>query len=266
MPVARAHVPPIAPEICGDLMQPIYAVGDIHGQNTMLEDTLALIEKDGGTDAPIVFLGDYVDRGPDSRAVVETLAQGLQAGRNWVCLKGNHDRMFEGYLETPPRHDPYMLVGMHWFSPKIGGAQTLAAYGITEIEGRRLFELGGEILAKVPPHHAAFLRGLQLCHHTEGLFFVHAGIRPGVPLGQQSETDMLWIREVFHTDTRDHGALVVHGHTPVDQATHYGNRINLDSGAGYGRPISAAVFENGQVWQLTPQGRQPLPQAAPGSA
>jgi serine/threonine protein phosphatase 1 len=241
------------------MTQPIYAIGDIHGQLAKLEDALALIDSDsGGTNAPVVFLGDYVDRGPDSRGVLDLLCAGLDTGRNWICLKGNHDRLMEWYLQTPPVHDPYLLVGFDWMHARIGGRETVASYGITDIDGRRMFELADEIRAAVPATHLQFLRDLYLSHHVPDLFFVHAGIRPGVPLDAQDETDLLWIRQEFHDDTRDHGALIVHGHTPLDAAQHFGNRVNLDSGAGYGRAITAAVFENGQVWQLTPKGRMKL--------
>ena len=111
----------------------------------------------------------------------------------------------------------------------------------------------------MPESHARFLRGLQLHHAQDGLFLAHAGIRPGVPLTAQSEEDLLWIRDAFHTDTSDHGALIVHGHTPVMAPERWSNRVNLDTGAGMGRALTTAVFEGGQVFILTPDGREPLP-------
>lgn len=237
------------------MTDPIYAIGDIHGQLSKLEDALALIEADGGAGAPVVFLGDYVDRGPNSRGVIELLSKGQAEGRNWTFLKGNHDRMMEWYLENPPRHDPYMLVGYHWMHDRIGGRETVASYGVKKVEGRRMFDLADEIRAQVPTAHAQFLRDLKLSHHVGDLFFAHAGIRPGVALDAQSETDLLWIRQEFHDDSRDHGALIVHGHTPVDYAQHYGNRVNLDSGAGYGRKVTAALFLGDDVFELTRKGR-----------
>jgi serine/threonine protein phosphatase 1 len=240
------------------MTQPIYAIGDIHGQRTMLEDALDLIERDGGAGARVVFLGDYVDRGPDSRGVLDLLSQGLTEGRNWTCLKGNHDRLMEYYLDTPPRHDPYLLVGFDWMHERIGGRETAASYGVTEINGRRMFDLADELRKAVPDTHMRFLLDLRLSCHSGNLFFAHAGIRPGVALDAQSETDLLWIRQEFHDDPRDHGALIVHGHTPIETPHHYGNRVNLDSGAGYGRPITSAVFEDGKVWRLTNQGRVAL--------
>jgi serine/threonine protein phosphatase 1 len=236
----------------------IYAVGDIHGQRAMLEDALALIEADGGRDARVVFLGDYVDRGPDSAGVLETLAQGRAAGRDWICLMGNHDRMMRHFLEELPRSDPYMLVTHSWFHPNIGGRETLASYDLHVDDSTRLFQVHTQAQDAIPDRHKQFLDDLDIYHETDDLLFVHAGIRPGIPLADQTEDDMVWIRGEFHRDTRAYPWLVVHGHTPVDEATHYGNRINLDTGAGYGRPLSVAVFEGRECSLLTPRGRKLL--------
>ncbi|MFW8634021.1 metallophosphoesterase family protein [Cribrihabitans pelagius] len=237
---------------------PLYAIGDIHGQHAMLEAALALIEADGGRDAQIVFLGDYVDRGPDSRGVIGLLQQGQAEGRNWICLKGNHDRMFEWFLEDIPRHDPYLLIGYHWLHDRIGGRDTLASYGLTFPDRTRLSELHARAADAVPTAHAAFLRGLPAIWETEDIAFAHAGIRPGAALHQQSEDDLLWIRQEFLDHRGPHPKLIVHGHTALQEPRHYGNRVNLDSGAGFGRPLTAAVFEEGKVWRLTRTGREPL--------
>lgn len=233
----------------------IYAVGDIHGQMAMLEQALARIDADGGADARVVFLGDYIDRGPDSRGVIDRLCQGLDAGRDWVCLKGNHDRMFEWFMENPPRHDPQMLVGYHWLHERIGGVETLASYGVGVEDRTRLKDIQAIAKDAVPQRHVDFLRSLVLSHETDDLFCVHAGIRPGVPLAHQDEEDLIWIRQEFHRATAPHPKLIVHGHTPVGAATHYGNRVNLDTGAGYGHALSVALFDGAQVSLLTDQGR-----------
>lgn len=239
-------------------MAPIYAIGDIHGQLEMLEIALERVETDGGADAKVVFLGDYFDRGPDSRGVIDRLIEGRESGRDWVFLKGNHDRMMEWFTMNPPRHDPHLLVGYHWLHDRLGGIETLASYGVHATEKHRLADVADAFREQIPQMHVDFLTSLALSHSVEGMFFVHAGIRPGLATDQQSENDLLWIREPFHSDTRDHGALIVHGHTPVDRAMHYGNRVNLDSGAGYGRPLTAAVFDDSGCWTLTAQGRVPL--------
>lgn len=238
--------------------QPIYAIGDIHGQLGLLDHALSKIEADGGADARIIFLGDYVDRGPDSKGVIERLVQGKAEGRNWVFLKGNHDRLMEWFLQDPPRTDPTLLVGFHWFHEKLGGIQTVESYGIPWPDQIRQFALAEQFRPLVPRSHVNFLETLALSHSEGPLFFAHAGIRPGIPLMEQSEEDLLWIRQEFHNDKSDHGKLIIHGHTPVKAATHYVNRVNLDSGAGYGQPLSTAVFEGRDAWLLTDQGRQPL--------
>lgn len=239
-------------------MSPIYAIGDIHGQKAELDRVLSLIDADGGQDAEVVFLGDYTDRGPESSAVLDTLIEGRDAGRNWTFLKGNHDRMFEWFMQDPIQHDPHMMVELYWLHDRLGGNTTLASYGV-EVHGtRREKDVHSDARAAVPEGHVDFLRNLPLTHVVGELMFVHAGIRPGVALADQTEEDLLWIRQEFHHCTYPHPKLIVHGHTPVDAATHYGNRINLDTGAGYGRPLSAAVFEDDSAWLLTDTGRLPL--------
>lgn len=240
------------------MTDPIYAIGDIHGQLAELERALDLIEADGGPDAPIVFLGDYTDRGPESRAVIDRLIAGQTAGRNWTFLKGNHDRMFVWFMHSYPRHEAYLPVELYWLHPRLGGDTTLASYGIEFTERSRQLDVHESAHAAVPPEHVAFLDGGLLSFETDALFFAHAGIRPGVPLADQDEEDLLWIRQEFHVDTRAHPKLIVHGHTPVKEATHYGNRVNLDTGAGYGKPLTAAVFEGTDCWTLGADGRSPL--------
>ncbi len=238
----------------------IYAVGDIHGNLTKLDNALEHIEADGGPDARIVFLGDYVDRGPDSQGVIERLSQGLAEGRNWTCLKGNHDRLFEWFLAEPhPLHDPQLLVGYHWLHKNIGGLETLASYGVSVKERARLRDVAFSAREMVPEAHKGFLRSLHLSHEQPGLFFVHAGVRPGIPLASQDEDDLVWIRSTFLMDPGDHGALVVHGHTVVETPERHRNRVNLDTGAGYGRALTVGVFEDGEIWTLGADGRVPLP-------
>jgi len=240
------------------MTQPIYAIGDIHGQLEMLENALALIEADGGTDAHIIFLGDYVDRGMHSKGVIERLATGKAAGKPWRFLKGNHDRMFEWFMEPIPRHDPYLLIGYHWLHEKLGGTTTLASYGVDASEERRLFNVHADALKAVPHHHLRFLQDCEISIFAGPLFFTHAGVRPGVALHDQAEDDLVWIRNEFSSNRRDHGALVVHGHTPVAAPLHAGNHVNLDTGAGYGKPLTTAVFKDTQVHILTDRGRRKL--------
>ena len=240
------------------MSDPLYAIGDIHGQLAEVHRVLTLIEADGGADAKVVFLGDYTDRGPDSRGVIDLLLEGQAQGRNWHFLKGNHDRMFEWFMEPYPRHEAYLPIELSWLHPRLGGNTTLASYGLEFTEKSRMLNVHAEALKAVPQTHLDFLRSLPLSFETDGLFLCHAGIKPGIPLVHQDEEDLLWIRQEFHAEIMPHPKLIVHGHTPVDQPTHYGNRINLDSGAGYGKPLTAAVFEGTDCWRLTASGRTAL--------
>lgn len=260
-------------------MTPIYAIGDIHGQKEMLDHALALIAADGGEDAQIVFMGDYTDRGPDSRAVIDTLISGRDAGRNWVFIKGNHDRFFARFVRQGLQHDPNVKSGINWLNPRLGGKATLASYGVvaemhftiddttqleilTDCDGPdgsldidRLIKMAQRA---VPATHLDFLEGLPLWYETADLLFVHAGIRPGLPIAAQDHEDLLWIRQPFLESAKDFGKLVVHGHTALDHPQHFGNRVDLDGGAGYGRPLVPAVFEGRDAWVLTDSGRVPL--------
>lgn len=260
-------------------MTPIYAIGDIHGQKAMLDHALALIAADGGPDAPVVFLGDYTDRGPDSRGVIETLIAGREAGRNWTCIKGNHDRMFRNFVRHGTQHDPRVRSGINWLNRRLGGEATLASYGINGVmhfhphEGgtpERLAHFEGDTgwmppdtlqkltQAAVPASHLDFIDTLPFWYQTNDLIFVHAGLRPGVPLSEQTEDDLIWIRDGFLDSDYDFERLIVHGHTALDHPQHHGNRVNLDGGAGYGNPLIPAVFEGRECWLLTDRGRVPL--------
>ncbi len=237
-----------------------YAIGDIHGHLDKLQALHALIEVDrkaqGDPEAPVIHVGDLVDRGPDSRGVVDYLCTGLARGENWVVVRGNHDRMFRGFLTDADYHDPRLRTDLSWLNERLGGDKTLASYGVRGAGERFVHDLRDEALLAVPAAHVAFLDALPNYYLRGGCLFVHAGILPGVDLRHQTEDDLLWIRKGFWEDTRDHGALIVHGHTPVDGVTHYGNRLNLDTGAGYGDPMSAVVIEGQDVFVLTATGRR----------
>lgn len=237
-----------------------YAIGDIHGHLDKLiaahERIAADRRRTGDVEAPVIHLGDLVDRGPDSRGVIEHLMEGIAAGEPWKVLKGNHDRLMSLFLRDPPQSDQRLRRDLSWISDNLGGTETLFSYGINVYAER---DLPAAARQAVPPQHAAFLESLPTSLARGDVFFAHAGIRPGIPLDVQTEDDLLWIRGEFHADTRDHGALIVHGHTPVDAPSNYGNRVNLDSGAAFGGPLTAAVFEGRDVWVLEDDGRVPLP-------
>ena len=237
-----------------------YAIGDIHGHLDKLARAHRLIATDraatGDQDAPVIHLGDLVDRGPESAEVVEYLAKGPARGGPWITLLGNHDRMFLRFVAEAKARDSAMKADYDWLHPNIGGLATLDSYGVApapDLDG-----LHRQARSRVPAAHLAFVAGLPLSFTRDELFFAHAGIRPGVPLHRQAEDDLLWIRNPFLTDPRDHGALVIHGHTAVPAPEHHGNRVNLDSGAGFGRDLSVAVIEGRAVALLSDLGRQPL--------
>ncbi len=263
------------------MTHPIYAIGDIHGFSGQLDRALALIEADGGPDAEIVFLGDYTDRGPDSKGVLDRLVAGQAEGRNWRFVMGNHDRMFLRFVTEDIQNDDRISSGFSWLNPRLGGAATLRSYGVGGEEDPALDPPSAEAAERLidwwtprgtlsdrdvvtatqdamPEAHLTFLGSLPLWYQTDDLLFVHAGLRPGVPLEDQAEDDLIWIRDGWLEDTRDHGRLVVHGHTALDAPEHYGNRVNLDGGAGYGNRLVPAVFEDGSVFTLWPDGRRPL--------
>jgi serine/threonine protein phosphatase 1 len=231
-----------------------YAIGDIHGQLAMLEAAHARIARDreetGDATAPVIHLGDLVDRGPDSRGVIDFLVEGIAGGAPWLVLRGNHDAMFLELLNGSGE------TAESYLGPRVGGLPTLASYGVRTGTFRSRRAIVEDAKAAVPEAHKRFLAGLPVLHAAPGLLFVHAGIRPGVPITLQEPADLLWIRGEFLESSRDHGALVVHGHTPVEVPEHHGNRVNLDTGAGFGRRLTAAVFEGTDCWILGESGRE----------
>ncbi|WP_297773672.1 metallophosphoesterase [uncultured Roseovarius sp.] len=233
----------------------IYAIPDIHGQIALLDAALDLVFQDGGADAPIVFLGDLVDRGAASCDVIERLMTGQAQGRPWTVLRGNHDQMFVDFIDTGATRSEHVRSGLSWLNPRLGGAATLASYNVIATEDMPAWP---EARAAVPQAHRDWLAGLPLWHEAGPLLFVHAGIRPGVALHDQDAADLMWIRKGFLDHEAAHPWLVVHGHTALDWPQHFGNRIDLDGGAGYGRPLWPAVFEAGQCWLLTDDGRRAL--------
>lgn len=239
-------------------MTRVYAIGDIHGHLDKLKAAHARIEADRkacrDAAALVIHIGDLVDRGPDSRGVIDYLKKGMAGGRPWIVLKGNHDRLLSLFVRG--MRDERLRSGLEYLSPNIGGLETIKSYGVEPgllwSKSRTL----DAVQSAVPPAHIEFIDGLPLIHETEDLIFAHAGIRPGVPLERQEEDDLVWIRDGFLEDPRDHGRLVVHGHTALDAPTHFGNRVDIDGGAAYGRALIPAVFEGRDCWLLDPEGRR----------
>ena len=219
----------------------VYAIGDVHGRHDLLQPLLAKIAIDGaGQNIQIVFLGDYVDRGSDSRAVLDTLIDGVE-NRGWICLKGNHEAMLLGAIDDTYEWDVWLANG---------GVETLFSYGVAtrDFAGEAKREgLHDAVVDAIPLDHIAFLRRLGLNHQIGDYFFCHAGIRPGVALDRQSPDDMLWIRDVFLHSKADHGKRIVHGHTPTMEPEILPNRINIDTGAYLTNRLSCVVLEGDQV-------------------
>ena len=236
----------------------IYAIGDVHGHRDELAKVHDWIAHDQAVhgSAPVVHVGDLTDRGPDSRGVLDFLISGQAAGENWIALKGNHDRMFSLFLESEPKRDHRLRPELDWLHPRVGGLATLESYGV---KTDRDMDIHSAARTAVPELHREFLKSLPTMFHTDQLLVVHAGIRPNVALESQEEDDLLWIRDEFIFNTDDHGVFVVHGHTPVESVSHCGNRLNIDTGAGYGQPLSAVVIEGQEVFQITARGRKAIP-------
>lgn len=174
-----------------------YAVGDVHGQREKLARAHGRIAADrarmGDEGSLVVHLGDLVDRGPDSAGVIADLIAGIEAGRPWISLLGNHDRMFRAFLDEPNAPDMRLRADLSWLHPNLGGAMTLASYGVPDAGRRPVEEVHAEAVERVPAAHRAFLAGMPLwCERGETLF-VHAGILPDMPLELQEEDDLVWI-------------------------------------------------------------------------
>lgn len=219
--------------------QRVYAIGDIHGCLDRLESLHAMIAEDIAS-RPIertvlLHLGDYVDRGPDCAEVVEALVKGpALPGTTIVNLLGNHEEMMIQALSSGKADDSAV-----WM--RNGGAESLLSWRI----GRNVPQVVWA--TQIPFAHQHFLRGLALTHRVGPYFFVHAGIRPGVPLEGQKREDLLWIREPFLSAKRDLGAVVVHGHTPTHEPIVRSNRIGIDTGAVLGGVLTCAVLEADRI-------------------
>jgi serine/threonine protein phosphatase 1 len=220
-----------------------YVIGDIHGRSDLLDRMVGLIHDDlgglPGEQCLTVTLGDYVDRGPDSRGVLDRLSDN-PFRTDYVALKGNHEELFEAFLREPE-------VGRHW--RQLGGLETLASYRVPvgPLMVGRNYALASELLrAALPKQHSDFLSSLPLSLDLGRYFLCHAGVRPGVPFDRQNPEDLLWIREEFLLSTLDFGKIVVHGHTPTEQPEVLPNRINIDTGAFATGRLTCVVLEDGQ--------------------
>jgi serine/threonine protein phosphatase 1 len=222
----------------------VYAVGDIHGRADLLEGLLSRIDAHAATctgKAVRVFLGDYIDRGPNSREVLDLLIARRTSDSTTVFLKGNHEACLLEFLQNPSMLN-------EWRS--CGGLETLVSYGlrpsIKPAEQEQL-ELARELEVALPKSHREFLGSLALSFTCGEFFFVHAGVKPGLPLGMQTENDLLWIRDEFLMHEGPFGKTIVHGHTPVAEPDFRANRINIDTGAYATGRLTCVAIERDTV-------------------
>lgn len=223
----------------------LYAVGDIHGRLDLLEAILDRIEADARARGPVgrrilVFLGDYVDRGPDSRGVVDRVISGLPQGFDAHFLKGNHEAILLNFLDDARSLDHWLLNG---------GDATMRSYGV---DTERLARLGvppglwrKAFAEALPEAHLRFFKSLKLSVSFGDYLFVHAGVRPGVPLEGQSEDDLIWIRAPFLDHAGPFDKIVVHGHTPGKDPVTRPNRIGIDTGAVFTGRLTALRLQDG---------------------
>ena len=230
----------------------VYSIGDIHGRKDLLVALRKLIvadaKKNGFEDKTIVYLGDYVDRGPDSRGVIELLMNKPLEGFNNICLKGNHEEMMfkavEWYTKGPGSRSSWTDWVQMWTTN--GGWPTLRSYGIEreDIVGGNEWE---NVEALLPKDHIYWMKALPNYYIDGDYLFVHAGIRPGLTLEEQTSNDLLWIRSEFINSIEDHGYKVVHGHCPTKGEVDFKfNRINIDTGAVWRGVQHALVLHDGQ--------------------
>jgi serine/threonine protein phosphatase 1 len=223
----------------------VYAFGDIHGRSDLLKEMFTVIDADiarNPVSRPIeVFLGDYIDRGPNSAHALDLLIE-RSFDRETVFLKGNHEAYFLEVLRDPAKLEDWR---------QFGGLQTLMSYGIQPTLSPNTDEQTDLIRALVevmPGNHLEFLQSLKPSFLCGDFFFVHAGVRPGIPLKEQQEADLLWIRNEFLDSDENFGKFIVHGHTPVREPDIRPNRINIDTGA----------YATGNLTLLTIQGSSML--------
>jgi serine/threonine protein phosphatase 1 len=215
----------------------VYAIGDIHGRFDLLQNIVAAIRQDIDRKPPErsveIFLGDYVDRGPCSKEVLDWLTSVRPLADERICLTGNHEAMLLDALDDPNALPNWLYNG--------GGA-TLASYGV-DADARSWTAVWRALNDVVPNGHREFLKNLRRTEQFGGYRFVHAGFRPGRAIEHQDEADLIWIREPFLHSRADFGCIVVHGHTPVEFPDVRSNRINIDTGAFFTGCLTCLILD-----------------------
>ena len=218
----------------------VYAIGDVHGRLDLLQEMHRRIQAENDKTPPfdwvIVHLGDYVDRGPDSKGVLDLLVSAQKKTHRMLAIAGNHDIGFLEFLATGAPN------GIFAYN---GGRQTALSYGVSiDFSDLRSIAVGREALLRaIPSTHVEFLRGLKLSMVFGDFFFCHAGIRPGIDLDKQDSEDLVWIRQQFLDEPRLYSKVIIHGHTPVTDVEIRPNRINLDTGAVFSGRLSALAID-----------------------
>jgi serine/threonine protein phosphatase 1 len=220
----------------------VYAIGDVHGCADLLSDLFMRIDDDlrarPTADSVQVFLGDYIDRGPNSRQVIDLMIA-RRRQHDVLFLKGNHEDCVLRLLTDP-------TVLSEW--QNMGGLATLLSYGVMGTRGDGSpHDVSTTLRRAMPDSHRRFIEGLALSFTSGDFFFVHAGARPGIPLQRQSRWDLLWIRDDFLLHEEDFGMVVVHGHTPIYEPEIRWNRINIDTGAYATGKLTCLVLEGDQM-------------------
>ncbi len=227
----------------------LYAIADIHGRADLLNKLLKAIDKDAKNHDDsrhvLVTLGDYLDRGPHSRKVLETLLDLPLDRFESKHLKGNHEDLFLTFLKEPEQ-------GVVWLSN--GGWATLVSYGFSVEELPEtvddLLGVRDKIIERMPTRHLDFLKSLKLHYQLGDYYFVHGGVRPTKPLDQQNEEDLIWIRGEFLQSHKDFGKIVVHGHSIVNEPEVHSNRIALDTGAFHTGKLTCLVLSGEERYFL----------------
>ena len=223
----------------------LYAVGDIHGRLDLLNDMLGRIERDIRDHpiaaASIVFLGDLIDRGPDSAGVIERLTSLGTSPARILLLLGNHEEVLLRVLDGEPG------LAYDWLG--FGGDACLESYGLSATSLKAMDEgrIATALRQAIPPSHVAFLKEASDTIRFGDYLLVHAGIRPGVAIEKQQPRDLRWIRQPFLSDAHDHGCFVVHGHTISDGVDRRVNRLGIDTGAYRTGVLTAAVIEGSEL-------------------
>ncbi len=213
-------------------MKRIFAVGDIHGCLDQLQELIPLLDIDRDRDT-LVLIGDYIDRGSDSKGVLDFIVELKRELKHVVCLRGNHEEMFLDFMLGGKTGALFL---------ENGGRETLSSYGLKPaLEG---------LAVRLPEAHLQFLQALPLYFETEDFLFIHAGLRPGIPLARQDPFDLLWIRQEFYLSDTDFSKVVVFGHTPFAQPLLLEDRIGIDTGAVYGGKLTGIRLPDRKIYQV----------------